>query len=159
MLLPLRSARGNAAVEFAIIAPLLAAMLVAVVQLGLAIMAQLSVQEAVLSGANKASHYGWDSAAITTAITASDPEIATADISVTRFCGCPEGSTITTKAQCDQDLAAPGTCPTTCSAICSDGIVTRKYAKIQASKARPGVFTKTFGLPTKVSSTMTTKLP
>ena len=159
LLLPLRSARGNAAVEFAIVAPLLAVILTAIVEIGLAIMAQFSVQEAVLAGANQASHNGWNAANIKTAITSSDAHVLATDITVTRFCGCPVGSAITTLAQCDQDLAAPNTCPATCSSTCSDGIVARQYAKIHATMARPGVLGQSFGLPATMGSNMTTKLP
>lgn len=157
--LPLRSSCGNAAVEFAIVAPLLAVILTAIVELGLAIMGQFSVQEAVLAGANQASHNGWNAANIKTAITSSDPHIVATDIAVTRFCGCPVGHALTTVAQCDQDLAAPNTCPAGCSATCSDGIVARKYAEIHATMARPGVLGQSFGLPATVGSKMTTKLP
>ena len=156
----LRNRRGNAAVEFALVAPLLTLILTAIIQFGLTILTQFTVQEAVLDGANYASHNSWNASSIQSAVTSSSSTIPLANVTVSRFCGCPVASAITTVAQCDQDTANPGTCPATCTTTkCSDGIVTRQYVSISASIPAPGVAKRLFGLPATVGSTMTTKLP
>ncbi|MEN9718581.1 MAG: hypothetical protein RIQ99_1459 [Pseudomonadota bacterium] len=152
------SRRGNAAIEFAIIAPLLALILAGTIEIGTTVITWFRVQEGVLDGANYASHNGWNATAITTAVTTSSPKLATATVSVTRFCGCPVGSNITKTADCDT-VSSPGVCPSGCSATCSDGVVNRKYAAITAAVPRTTYMTKSFGLPATVSVTMKTKLP
>lgn len=154
-----RDKRGSMAVEFALIAPLLALILTAVIELGLAIITQFNVQEAVLAGANSASHNGWNAASIKTAVTSANSNILATNITVTRSCGCPSGSGITTVAQCDQDALNPNTCPTTCGTTCSDGIVARKYVTITAEITRPYSISSSFGISPTVKSTMRTKLP
>ena len=154
-----RDRRGSMAVEFAMIAPLLALILTTVIELGLAIITQFNVQEAVLAGANSASHNGWNAANIKTAVTSAYSRIPASGITVTRSCGCPSGSGITTLAQCDQDTANPNTCPAACGTSCSDGIIARKYVTITAQMNRPYSVSANFGISPTVTSTMRTKLP
>lgn len=164
MLLPRKSRKrrsdsGNAAVEFALIAPLLVLLLSGIVEIGLAVRTSYALHEGLLAGANQASHKGWDTTAIRSAITSSSPTLTKASISLTRFCGCPEGTSISTIATCDTDPANPGTCPGTCVAVCkSDGLTVRKYAVLSASVPRQSVFPQSFGLSPTLSSTMRTRL-
>lgn len=157
----LQSKSGNAAVEFVFVAPLLVLLLGGIVELGLAIRANFALQEALLSGANEASHKGWNATAIQTAITSSSPLVspATATVTVTRSCGCPDGTALST-VRCDTDPLNPGTCPSSCSTtICeSDQLTARQYATLTASIPRQSVFTTNFGLPASISATMTTRL-
>lgn len=156
-----REQRGNAAIEFAIVAPVLALLLVGTVQLGLAIMTWFTVQEGVLSGANYASHNGWNETAIKSAVTTSSTKLTTASVSVAPFCGCPVGSGITTVATCTTDVtvATNLVCPAACSTACADGITPRRYITLSASLARPNLMRDSFGLPTNITVTMKTKLP
>jgi len=165
VLLPLQPARrllgqttGNSAVEFAIIAPVLVLLLCAIIEFGLAISSYFIVQEGVLAGSNYASRKGWNATAISTAVTSSSPRMSSATVSVSRFCGCPSGTTLTTISQCDTDLANPG-CPSTCSTLCPDNFAARKYVTIAASLPRTKVVGKTFSLPNTISITMKAKLP
>jgi Flp pilus assembly protein TadG len=140
------SCRGNAAVEFGIIAPILSMILVAVIQLGLAVRTYFTVQEAALAGANYASHNGWNATAISTAITTSSNKPGlSASPAPSKFCGCPTTSGL-----------SPATCGTKCT---GDGFVARQYAKVSATMARPSVLSANFGLPASITVTMTTKLP
>lgn len=155
----LKSTSGNAAVEFVVIAPLLVLLLGGIVEIGLAIRTSFALQNAVLTGANVASHKDWDSAAIRTAVTNSSPRVSSATVTVTRSCGCPSGTSIAIIAQCDTDPLNPGTCPATCTTICtSDQLSSRQYAIVTASLPRQTVFGRTYGLPATLSASMTTQL-
>lgn len=155
----LKSTSGNAAVEFVIIAPLLVLLLGGIVEIGLAIRSSFALQNAVLTGANVASHKGWDSTAIRTAMTNSSPRVASATITVTRSCGCPSGTSIAVIAECDTEPLNPGSCPAACTTICpSDQLLSRQYAMLTASLPRQTVFGRTYGLPATLSASMTTQL-
>ena len=155
----LQSTSGNAAVEFVIVAPLLVLLLGSIVELGLAIRTKFALQEALLAGANVASHKGWNAANITTAISSYSPRVASATITVTRFCGCPNSTSITSVAACDADPLNPNTCPSTCSSICtSDQLPTRQYTTLSATLKRQTVFGALHGLPSTLSASMITQL-
>ena len=155
----LLSTSGNAAVEFVVIAPLLVLLLGGIVEIGLAIRTSFALQNAVLTGANQASHKGWDAAAISTAVTNSSLRVSSATVTVTRSCGCPNGTGITTIAACDTDPLNPGSCPSTCATICpSDQLSSRQYVTLTASLPRQTVFGRTYGLPATLSASMTTQL-
>lgn len=147
------------AVEFAMIAPLLALILTAIIELGLAIIVQFNVQEAVLAGANSASHNGWNAANIKTAVTSASSLVPATGVTVTRSCGCPSGTDIITDAQCDQDIASPNTCPAICAQNCADGIARRQYVTITAQITRPYSISSSFGISPTITSTMRSKLP
>ncbi len=140
-----RCRRGIVAIEFAIIAPVLAIILVAVIEIGLATAAFFTVQEAALAGANYASHNGWDANAISGAVTQSTEraDIVASPVPIT-YCGCPSG---------------PKIAVSTCGQSCSDGLVTRKYVKVSASMSRPSVVMSSFGLPEDVTVTLVTRVP
>ena len=150
---------GNAAVEFAIIAPVLVLLLCAIIEFGLAISSYFTVQEGALAGANYASRRGWDTVAIRTAITSSSPKLSTATVTLSRYCACPSGTSLATVGVCDTDVANPG-CPALCStSTCSDTFAPRKYVSITTSIPRTRVVGRAFGLPATISSTMQAKLP
>lgn len=155
----LQSTSGNAAIEFVIVAPLLVLLLGGIVELGLAIRSNFALQEALLSGANLASHKGWNATAIRTAITSSSPLVSSATVTVTRSCGCPVGTSLDTIA-CDTDPSNPGTCPASCSTrIClSDNLTARQYANLTASIPRQSVFGTGLGLPPTISASMTARI-
>lgn len=155
----LREKRGNMAVEFVLVAPILVILLGGIIEIGLAIHTRYTLQDGLLVGANYASHKEWNATAIQDAVKASSPRLNSATITLSRFCGCPSGTTISTVALCDT-ATSPGACPAACTATCtSDGAVTRRYLTLTASLARPRVFGQSFGLPNAMTATVKTKLP
>ena len=67
----LRRRGGNTAIEFAMIAPILAGMLVGMTDLGVGIYENMEVRNAAQAGAQYAIAKGWDSTAIQNAVTGS----------------------------------------------------------------------------------------
>ena len=139
--------RGSVAVEFAIIGPLLAIILTAIIEIGLATAAWFTVQEAALAGANYASHKGFDASAISSAVISSTNKVQlTATPTPVSYCGCPSGTTIQTAG-------------TICGGTCADGATVRRYVDVSASMGRPSVIGNNFGLPPTITVTLTTKVP
>jgi Flp pilus assembly protein TadG len=136
---------GVAAVEFAIIAPLLAIILVGVTELGFAVRQQMQVQEAAAAGAQYASLKGWDPTNISLAVTntASNSGI-TATPAPTSFCGCPSTSGIATIV---------------CGQICPDHVAARSYARVNASMTRTTILDSSLNLPTVLTASVTTRTP
>jgi Flp pilus assembly protein TadG len=134
-----RAASGAAAIEFAIIAPVLLIMLGAIVELGLGFRQAMQVQEACEAGALYTAQHGWDQAGISTAVVNA---ISGAGISASPaprlFCGCPN---------------ATGVTEISCATTCSGGVAAGQYVEISASAPRVVVLTS--GLP--VPSTITGK--
>src|SRR6266567_5980007 len=91
-----RAERGNAAIEFALATPILLGLLVPVADLGIAFSQQIQVQQAAQAGAQYALLHGWNSSAITNAVTAATnlPGVSAAP-APTESCGCPTGTAIT----------------------------------------------------------------
>src|SRR6266851_5334293 len=89
--------RGNTAIEFALATPILIGLLVPVADLGIAFAQQLQVQQAAQAGAQYALLHGWNSTAISNAVTAATnlPSVSAAP-APSQSCGCPTGTTITT---------------------------------------------------------------
>src|SRR5436190_12294807 len=101
----IRAERGNAAIEFALATPILIGLLEPVADLGIAFSQQLQVQQAAQAGAQYALLHGFNSSAISNAVTAAAalPGVG-AYPAPTSACGCPTGSTITVA---------------TCASVCS----------------------------------------
>lgn len=112
----IRFSRAAAAVEFALLAPLLVALLVAIVDLGLALKEWMRVHYAAQAGAQFAGRYGWDAAGIAAAV-----ELAGSNSEITanpqRICGCP---------------GASGIVAVDCATPCADGAGPNDYAMISA---------------------------
>src|SRR6266404_8143461 len=81
---------GNAALEFALAAPILLGLLVPVADLGIAFSQQIQVQQAAQAGAQYALLHGYNSSAIANAVTAATtlPGVSAAP-APTQSCGCP----------------------------------------------------------------------
>jgi len=95
---------GIAAVEFGILAPVLAMMMVCTAALGMGIYRKMQVQSAAQAGAAFATTHGFNTAAIVNAITTSVLSVPiSASPSPRQFCGCPSSSGII-EVSCD------GTC-------------------------------------------------
>jgi Flp pilus assembly protein TadG len=135
---------GGAAIELAIVTPVLAIVLVGVAELGFAIRERMQVQESASAGALYAAQHGWNSAAISSAVTSNDSEGGvTASPAPTEFCGCPSATAITTA---------------TCGANCADGVVSRTYVKVNATMTRISIFPGSLALPATFTATVTTRI-
>lgn len=143
--LKLRGERGNAAVEFAIVAPLLVLLLVAVVEIGFAVRQKMEVHDAATAGARYAAEHGWDATAIAAAVVASKPSSGvTASPAPTLSCGCPSSTGIATAA---------------CTDTCSDGALARSYVQVSASVTRTTFLPSALPLPTTLTANVTTRIP
>src|SRR5229473_3406486 len=95
----MRAAAGNSTVEFALAVPVLLGLLVPVADLGLAFSQQIQVQQAAQAGAQYALLHGWNSSAISNAVTAATNLAGIiAAPAPTESCGCPTGTTISAAA-------------------------------------------------------------
>jgi Flp pilus assembly protein TadG len=100
-----RDRRGIAAVEFAVLLPVLVLMAVCTMDLGLAVYTKMRVQESAQAGSDYAILHGFDVSAVSSAVAnAGDLSGLTATPAPAQFCGCP-GSSGVTSATCDS------TCP------------------------------------------------
>jgi Flp pilus assembly protein TadG len=128
----LHSRRGSAAIEFAIIAPLLLIMLAGLVELGFAAREAMLVQDAAEVGAGYAVKNGWDSAGISSAVVnATGATGVTASPAPVQFCGCPVASGISTVL---------------CTAKCPDTTSPGTYVRVSASVAHTAILSN-LGLP------------
>jgi Flp pilus assembly protein TadG len=90
-----RAERGNSAIEFALAAPILIGLLVPVADLGIAFSRQIQVQQAAQAGAQYALLHGYNSTAISNAVTAATTLASVSAIPApTTSYGCPTGTTI-----------------------------------------------------------------
>lgn len=141
----LRSESGVAAIEFAIMAPVLILLVAAVIELGLATRDSLRAQAAAAAGGFYAMQHGFDSAKIAAAVTNGTGATGlTANPAPLQSCGCPTATGIT----------AAG-----CAAICSDGRVARQYVTISASIARTSILDAHLGLPATLTRQSIVRLP
>ena len=114
-----RSRSGNAAIEFALVSPLFFVLIAGLVEIGFATRESMQAQMSAETGAGYAVKYGWDAAAISTAVTqAAGRTDITATPAPTTFCGCPDASGIT---------------PADCTATCTGGGAPSQYVRVQAS--------------------------
>ena len=116
-----RGERGTSAVEFAVAAPVLVALLVPVADLGMAFAYQTQVQQAAQAGAQYASLHPWNSSSPTAianeVLAASTLSGLAATPAPSQSCGCPSGSTVTAA---------------TCGSTCSDGQTAGYYVVVNA---------------------------
>jgi Flp pilus assembly protein TadG len=94
LLRPADETSGTAAVEFGLIVPVLALMVVATADIGLAVVRKMQVEDAVQLGAAYAVVHGFDASAISTIVTGGDSTIS-ASPPPTLSCGCAGGSSVT----------------------------------------------------------------
>lgn len=112
-----RSIAGVAAVEFALIAPIIAAMLVGLANYGLAMFEKMELVSAARAGAQLVLvDTGATTSEIQAAVVAStNSGISTSDVTVTQSCECADGTAIT------------------CGGTCSDASANRYFYTIAAS--------------------------
>ncbi len=133
---------GMAAVEFAFVAPVLIALLIAVSELGLAIRAELLAQEAVAAGAQYA-RQGFNATGITSAVqNANTAMTVQATPAPAEFYACPATTGLTRTQQ---------------GATCADGKAARHFVDVWAAVARPTVLGSSFGLPGTLTALATAR--
>jgi Flp pilus assembly protein TadG len=129
-----RAQDGGAALEFAIIAPIMAAILVPTVDLGMGFYQQMQVQDAAQAGAQYAMAHGWNSTSIQNAVTnATSLASISASPAPAKSCGCPNNGSVAAAA---------------CSSTCADGQPAGTYVFVNAQ----AVYTTLFPYPALGSS-------
>lgn len=112
--------RGSAAVEFAIIAPLLVLLAVGIYDYAMALSQRTQVENAARAGAAYVTARGWDVAGISQAVTGATNNAGISALPApTQFCGCGD--------------AAAGVVAAACGSPCSGGDVARTYVSVGAS--------------------------
>lgn len=113
-----KDVRGVAAIEFAMIVPVLLFMMVAIVDFGLAIYSDMEVQNAAQAGAQYAIAHGFNATSIAQAVTSATnlPGI-TVSVGPTKFCGCPSSIGVANAA---------------CNSTCSGGSTSGTYVTVSA---------------------------
>ena len=138
----IRDVAGSAAIEFGLFVPLLATLLIGVVEIGFAMYGSMQVYNAVEAGALYAAKNGWDSAKIASAVVNSTGVSGiTATPAPSQFCGCPTTTGITAKA---------------CGSTCAGGITPSQYIRVNATLTRTTIFSDTsLGLPATLTAQST----
>jgi len=109
---------GVGTIEFAVVAAMLATLAIGMLDLSMGLSQQMEVGNAARAGAEYASLYGWNSAAIQTAVTSATSLSVTASPSPTRSCGCPD--------------ATSGVVAASCGSTCSSGLTASTYVTVGA---------------------------
>lgn len=113
-----RHAGANAAIEMALLAPVLVFMVVAMADYGAGIHRRMQVQHAAQAGADFAMRNSFDSAAIAAAVVnATGVPGITATPAPAETCGCASGGAIA---------------PAMCGTLCADGFAAGTYASVSA---------------------------
>lgn len=154
-----RNQRGTAAVEFALVATVLTAMLPAATDLALAIWANQQVGNAARAGSEYAAINCWDSSTsavsttcatnVSTAATSATSRSVTATPS--NYCGCDSAS------------GASGTAPQTCGTACPDGSKAGTYVSVTTKTSYNPIFPAMWGAlltssSLKLSATSVTRI-
>jgi Flp pilus assembly protein TadG len=133
-----RQAGGNAALEMALIAPVLVLLLVGIADFGMAVYRKMQVQHAAQAGAEYAMVHGFSSSAITSTVTAATAFTGiTASPAPAQSCGCVSGTTVAA-ATCGTNCAS-GTAAGTYVTVSAQG----SYATIIPYPGIPSSFTLT----------------
>jgi Flp pilus assembly protein TadG len=115
----LRDRSGVGAVEFAIIAPLLIFMFVAMADLGLGIYQNMQVDSAAQYGAQYALVNGYNSGAITSAVKSST-DLSSLTVTPTSFAGC---------------AGSNGVVPQLGTGLCNDGSTAGTFVRVSVTHA------------------------
>ena len=95
------SRRGAAAVEFAILVPVILAALTGIVNFGLVMFDKMELVSAARAGAQLALIDRTDTTGIAQAVVAStNLSLTTSDVTTTEFCECADGTTVTCGTTC-----------------------------------------------------------
>jgi Flp pilus assembly protein TadG len=141
----LSDTRGTAAIEFAILSPILLALLLGVVDLGFGLYAAIQAQSAAEAGALYAAKHGWNSAGISAAVVgATGASSMAATPAPTLFCGCPSASGIATIV---------------CTSTCTGGVQPGEYVQVNSSLARLSILSDPgLGLATTLTGESTIRI-
>lgn len=121
-----RERSGLGAIEFGFIAPVLATMLLGVIDFGMAFWEQMEVANAADAGAQWGMSNSFDSSSITSVVKGStNLSIADSHISATNPYGCPTTTGVTTYAS---------------STTCPDGSTSKQYIVVTASICYATIF-------------------
>jgi Flp pilus assembly protein TadG len=120
-----RDKRGSVAVEFALIGPALVLLVMAATDLSLAIRARAEVGSAARAGAQYAAINGYNSSAITIAVTSATSLAVTATPAPSTYCGC---------------ATASGIAQQTCGTACAAGGLTGTYVSVSAAYSYTPLF-------------------
>jgi Flp pilus assembly protein TadG len=112
---PGQETSGTAAVEFGLIVPMLALMVVATADIGLGVARKMQVEDAVQLGAAYAVVHGFDASAISAVVTGNST--ISASPPPTLSCGCAGGSSITA---------------VDCGSTCPGGATAGRYVTVSA---------------------------
>jgi Flp pilus assembly protein TadG len=129
----LDACEGNAVIEFSIAAPVLAVILVPLIDIGMAVYQQMQVQDAAQAGAQYAMAHGWNSSSIQSAVMSATALSVSASPAPSKTCGCPDGSSVSAA---------------TCGSTCSDGQKAGTYVTVGAQ----ATYTPLFPYPTMGNS-------
>lgn len=114
----IRDRRGVAAIEFAIMVPILSLMVVSVTDIGLAVYRKMQVEDAAQAGAQYAILHGFDTNGISSAVTSATNSTAmTASPGPVQFYGCPTSTGVS--------VVSAGT-------VCTGGAQAGTYATVSA---------------------------
>lgn len=117
---PLRKRSGSAAVEAAIVLPVLLLLLTGLFDLGFAGWESMQVQSAADAGAEYATRNPWNVAQISNAVTSATAGSGiTANPAPSQFCACPTGGTLVNIS---------------CASKCPNGDTASLYALVSAQK-------------------------
>jgi Flp pilus assembly protein TadG len=135
-----RAMQGNAAVEIALLSPVLVIMLTGTIQLGLGFYKAMQVQQAAEAGAMYAANNGTASlAGIEAAVTSASSTLGiTATPIPVLFCGCPTTTGVISQASCTTPLcassAAPGHYVTVSATITLTNLISSSYLNLSLPK-------------------------
>ncbi len=136
-----RARNGLAALEFALVAPVLLLMMTGAYDIGMAQWHRMQVTNAARAGAAFAGTHEWNAAAITQSVTeATDYPSITADPAPEKYCGCPN--------------VTLGIVATACGGTCPTGGPVGTYVKVSARASYPFVLGYP-GLPSPIVLTST----
>jgi Flp pilus assembly protein TadG len=108
---------GMAAVEFALIGPILVLATICTVDLGMGIHRNMQVQNAAQTGAEYAATHGFDPSAIAAVTAAAASSTIAASPAPARFCGCATSSGVVEAA---------------CGSTCAGGALVGTYVRVSA---------------------------
>jgi Flp pilus assembly protein TadG len=135
----MRCTRGAAAIEFALVVPVLLILLLGLIEMGVVFMHQVQVETAAQAGIARAEQDGFDIPSIETAVTGSTALTAIQALPApTESCGCVSGTTI---------VAA------SCGSTCTGGITPGTYVTVHTQTT----YTPLFGLIYTAPFTLTGK--
>lgn len=116
----MRSRSGVAAIEFAMLGPVLALSVVVAADIGFGFYSNMQVQNSAQAGTEYAAVHGFDATAVSNAVTNTTPGSGiSASPTPSTFCGCPSSDTVATA---------------TCGSTCADGDLAGTYATVTATK-------------------------